>query len=227
MSSNLEEKLLKKIDELQEFSINTLKEMVSIPTSVPPGENYKEFIDYANSVLKDMGMKTEIIKVPESVLKQNIPEMAEYPRYILIGRVEGSSKKPVIHFNGHYDVVPAGEGWTVTEPFTPRIIENKIYGRGTADMKGGIVSAITAIKVLLDLDIDLNGIIEISMTPDEEIGGLCGAKYLVENKFVEPDYVIIPEPSGYDRIWIGHKGVLGERYRYMVKRHMQVFLGME
>ncbi|KUK16729.1 M20 family metallopeptidase [Thermococcus sibiricus] len=223
MSSTLDKSLVKKIDELQEFSINTIKEMVSIPTPVPPGENYKEFVEYANSVLKDIGIKTEIIEVPKSILKQNIPEMADYPRYILIGRVKGNSENPVVHFNGHYDVVPPGEGWNVTAPFVPNIIENKIYGRGTADMKGGIVSAIAAIKALLELDIELNGSIEISMTPDEEIGGLCGAKYLIENKFVNPDYVIIPEPSGYDRIWIGHKGVLwGEITVYGKAAHASV-----
>jgi len=46
------------------------------------------------------------------------------------------------------------------------------------------------------------------MTPDEEIGGICGANYMLEAGISKPNYCIIAEPSGYDRIWIGHKGVL-------------------
>ena len=42
--------LLKEIENLKDFSVNVLKEMISIPTTVPPGENYKEFVEYASSL---------------------------------------------------------------------------------------------------------------------------------------------------------------------------------
>ena len=130
--------------------------------------------------------------------------MEDYPRYLLLGKI--GNGKPILHFNGHYDVVPAGSSWDY-EPFNPAVVNNRIYGRGSSDMKGGMVSVITTLKALLSLDIELNGSLEISMTPDEEIGGMCGAKYLLE-KIDVPNWVIIPEPSGYDTIFIGHKGVL-------------------
>lgn len=202
------DKLFKKIDELKEFSVKTLKEMVSIPTTVPPGTNYKEFADYAKELLKEMGLNVEVVGVPKEYLKKNIPDMIDHPRYIVIGRLKGASEKPILHFNGHYDVVPPGTGWTVTEPFKPKIIDNKLYGRGASDMKGGIVSALTAVKALIESDAIPNGTIEVSMTPDEEIGGICGVLYMLEAGLTEPNYVIIGEPSGYDRIWIGHKGVV-------------------
>ena len=151
--------------------------MISIPTTVPPGENYKEFVEYASSLLKNLGLKTEVIKVPKSYIRQYLPGMEDYPRYLLLGKI--GNGKPILHFNGHYDVVPAGSSWDY-EPFNPAVVNNRIYGRGSSDMKGGMVSVITTLKALLSLDIELNGSLEISMTPDEEIGGMCGAKYLLE-----------------------------------------------
>ncbi len=196
--------LEKHVDGLKDYATRLLKEMISIPTIVPPGESYKEFVDYVKDVLNDLGLKTEVIEVPKDVVKEHIPDMSEYPRYIVIARI--GSEKPVLHFNGHYDVVPAGDGW-ICDPFDATVKGDKIYGRGAADMKGGIASIITAAKALVDLDVDLNGTLEISLTPDEEIGGMCGAKYLLDLIDV-PNWTVIAEPSECRTIWIGHKGVV-------------------
>ena len=200
------ENVLKKVDELREYYVNLLKDMVSIATVVPPGENYKEFVDYSKEVLKDLGMEVNVVEVPRDYLEKHIPEMKDHPRYILLGRLRGSSEI-TLHFNGHYDVVPPGTGWK-TDPFKPVIVNGKLYGRGASDMKGGIVSILTAIKALIESGTEINGTLEVSMTPDEEIGGMCGVNYMLEAELTKPNYCIIAEPSGYDRIWIGHKGVL-------------------
>jgi len=200
------ENVLKKVDELHEYYVNLLKDMVSIATVVPPGENYKEFVDYGKEVLKDLGMEVSVVEVPKDYLAKHIPEMKDNPRYILLGRLKGDGKT-TLHFNGHYDVVPPGTGWK-TDPFKPVIVDGKLYGRGASDMKGGIVSILTAIKALVESGIEINGTLEVSMTPDEEIGGMCGANYMLEAGLTKPDYCIIAEPSGYDRVWIGHKGSL-------------------
>ena len=50
------ENVLKKVDELREYYVKLLKDMVSIATVVPPGENYKEFVNYGKEVLKELGM---------------------------------------------------------------------------------------------------------------------------------------------------------------------------
>lgn len=206
VSGVLKNKVLKKIDELKDFSVDVLKHMVSIPTVVPPGENYKEFVDYAKELLEDAGLKVEVVQVHRSYLEKHIPEMRDYPRYIVVGRLR-KEKGPILHFNGHYDVVPPGTGWK-TDPFKPVIIGNKLYGRGTSDMKGGLASIVTAVKALIEVEAAINGTLEVSMTPDEEIGGLCGVNYMLEEGIVKPNYCVIAEPSGYNRIWIGHKGAL-------------------
>jgi len=103
------EKVLKKVDELHEYYVNLLKDMVSIATVVPPGENYKEFVEYGKEVLKDLGMEVSVVEVPKDYLAKHIPEMKDNPRYILLGRLKGDGKT-TLHFNGHYDVVPPGAG---------------------------------------------------------------------------------------------------------------------
>ena len=54
-----------------------------------------------------------------------------------VGTVDLNDLPPALDILAHLDVVPAGDGWTVTEPFEPRITAGRIYGRGTADDKGG------------------------------------------------------------------------------------------
>lgn len=204
--SVLKNRVLKKIDGLKDFSMEVLKQMISIPTVVPPGEKYRDFVDYAKELLKEIGLEVEVVQVPESYLEKHIPEMKNYPRFIVVGRLK-KGEGPVLHFNGHYDVVPPGAGWK-TDPFKPIIVDNRLYGRGASDMKGGIASIVTAVKALIETEANINGAIEVSMTPDEEIGGMCGVNYMLESGIVKPNYCIVAEPSGYNRIWIGHKGTL-------------------
>jgi succinyl-diaminopimelate desuccinylase len=114
-----------------------------------------------------------------------------------------------VHFNGHIDVVEAGEGWTVP-PFEGVLKDGRVYGRGACDMKGGIAAAVVAVEALLDSGLELPGALEISGTADEESGGYGGVAWLAERGwFSKPrvDHVIIPEPLNVDRVCIGHRGV--------------------
>lgn len=188
-----------------EWGLKVLKDMVAIPTINPPGERYGDFAEYAKEVLESLGVEVKIIEVPAEYVKEYYPDYAAYPRYIVYAKYgEG---KPVFHFNGHYDVVPAGSGWT-RRPFDPVIEGERLYGRGSTDMKGGIASFLVALKSIIDSSKKLKGSIEVALVPDEEIGGESGAGFLVRKVGVRPDYAVIGEPSGSESIWIGHKGAI-------------------
>lgn len=70
----------------------------------------------------------------------------------------------------HLDVVPAGEGWTVTEPFHPLVKDGKIYGRGTADDKGPAIAALYAMRAVKELGIPLKKNVRLILGTDEECG---------------------------------------------------------
>ncbi|MEM2308498.1 MAG: M20 family metallopeptidase [Sulfolobales archaeon] len=184
-----------------------LKDMVSIPTVNPPGDHYLEFANFAKTVLEKIGFDVSLIEVPEDFLDRYYPYAPAHrghPRFIVYARY--GSGKPVLHFNGHYDVVPPGSGWT-RDPFTPVEESGRIYGRGTTDMKGGIAAFIAAAKSIIDSKESLRGTIEVALVPDEEAGG-AGSRYFAVKRFSEPDYVILGEPTTNGIIGIGHKGMV-------------------
>ena len=111
-------------------------------------------------------------------------------------------------FAGHIDVVPAGNGWE-TDPFKPIEKGDKIFGRGTQDMKSGLTAFLYAMKHTKKF----NGTLSCLITSDEEGEAKYGTvevlKYLKKRKFL-PDYAIVAEPTCEkefgDAIKIGRRG---------------------
>ena len=91
-----------------------------------------------------------------------------YDNYV--GAVDLCDKASRLDILAHLDVVPAGEGWTVTEPFAPLVVGDRIYGRGTADDKGPAICALFAMKAVKDLGIPLSGNCRLILGCDEECG---------------------------------------------------------
>ncbi|MDM7275173.1 MAG: M20 family metallopeptidase [Thermoprotei archaeon] len=194
------------VDSALKYSIEVLSRLIAIPTVSPAGEHYDEASKLLARELENLKFNVEVIRVPEDYQKTHCPQAGSNPRFIVYG-VYGEGVKR-LHFNGHYDVVPGGTGWTVTEPFKPLVKDGKLYGRGAIDMKGGIAAVLGAFKLLRDSGISPNLALEAAFVPDEEIGGKCGTGYLVESVAGAPDYVIIPEPSGLSNPWHGHRGIV-------------------
>ena len=106
---------------------------------------------------------------------------------------------PIFAFAGHTDVVPAGneDAWN-TSPFEPTIKGDYLYGRGAADMKGGLASMVTATENFVQDNPDHNGTIAFLITSDEEGVAINGTvkvmDYLNEND-TKIDYCLLGEPS--------------------------------
>lgn len=203
--SNVKDKLVGLAESEKGFMLDVLRRLVSIPTVNPPGESYGDMASYLEGLLSGVGASVRVVEVPRRVLEERIPAYADKPRYIVVARV--GSGGPVLHFNSHYDVVPAGRGWS-SDPFRLRVEGDLVYGRGVVDMKGGMASSITAFKILVDSGLVKEGSLELSFTPDEETGGETGVLYMLEEGLTSPDYVVVPEASGSTNIWIGNKGAL-------------------
>ena len=80
-------------------------------------------------------------------------ETTDYDGYV--GCVDLNELPRQLDILAHLDVVPAGEGWEVTEPFKPVVKDGKLYGRGTADDKGPAVAALYAMRAVKELGIPL------------------------------------------------------------------------
>ena len=112
--------------------------------------------------------------------------------------VHGNSG-PLFAFAGHTDVVPAGDenAWN-TKPFEPTIKDGYLYGRGAADMKGGLASMVTATEKYLKENPNHNGRIAFLITSDEEgvaVNGTVKVMEFLNESNQKIDYFLLGEPS--------------------------------
>ncbi|WP_285766044.1 peptidase [Peribacillus sp. SI8-4] len=114
------------------------------------------------------------------------------PNLVAIKRGTGNGKSLIL--NGHIDVVPEGDhtAWQ-DEPFSGRLLEGKVFGRGTTDMKGGNVSLLMAIEAIVESGIQLKGDVIFQSVIEEESGGAGTLAAVVRG--YNADGAIIPEPT--------------------------------
>ena len=198
------DRVLSTIDALTDEAVALTADLIRMPTVNPPGELYEECARFIGGKLADFDFDVEYYAA------EGRPEHTfTHPRINVLGTRCGRSMRPLVHLNGHFDVVPAGAGWTV-DPFGGDVREGRIWGRGACDMKAGIAAAIFAAEAIRRAGVELHGSVEISGTVDEESGGFAGVAWLAHHGRVSAartDYAIIPEPLYVDRICIGHRGV--------------------
>ncbi len=128
---------------------------------------------------------------------------------------------PALWFLGHTDVVPPGslEDWT-SPPFKAEIRNNILYGRGAADMKGGVAAMVTAAEAFVREQPDHSGQIGILLTSDEEGDAADGIRRVAEvlrQRNAAPAYCLVGEPSSQeqlgDTVRIGRRGSINVRLK--------------
>ena len=203
-STSLIDRVLVEVERAAAEVVDFTADLIRIPTVNPPGEHYEDCARFIGGTLGRLGFDVEYFAA------EGRPEhTARYPRVNVVGTRAGLSPRPTVHLNGHFDVVPAGEGWTV-EPFGGLVRDGKIYGRGSCDMKAGIAAAVFAVEAIRRAGVPVPGTVEVSGTVDEESGGFAGVAWLAEHgrlSSTRTDYCIIPEPLNVDRVCVGHRGV--------------------
>lgn len=143
------------------------------------------------------------------------PEAGRLSLIAALPHPDGDGPRPTLIVNGHLDVVPVmWEEWT-QPPFEPAVVNGRLYGRGSADMKGGIAAAICALDVLEAAGQAPGCNVVFHLVADEEVGGTLGTGVLLEKGLITGDACLIPEPTGMalclaERgLWQGHVVVRG------------------
>ena len=171
-------------------SYQILEKLISFNT-ISSNSNL-ELMSFCENLLKDIGAKISIIKNHEEN-KCNL--------FATIG----SSNKPGIILSGHTDVVPIeGQSWT-TNPFKLTEKNNKLYGRGTADMKSFVACALHA--AIKGSEMNLQTPLHLAFSYDEEIGcvGVRSMIDMLKTLSLKPLFCIVGEPTSM-QIASGHKG---------------------
>jgi acetylornithine deacetylase/succinyl-diaminopimelate desuccinylase family protein len=187
------EEIRKYVSENKQEMIDVLSGLVSIPTENPPGNEYKRCLEYLTDILDQWRIDHRVVAVPDS----------SPPRFSIIGSIGKQGK--CLHFHGHYDVVPADR----KEQFHPVLDGDRLFGRGSSDMKSGLVLILYALRFLQNRLRGKMGRVTFSLVPDEETGGKLGTGYLSKQGLLpEADLgVLMPEPTS-GTVWNGNKGAL-------------------
>jgi acetylornithine deacetylase/succinyl-diaminopimelate desuccinylase family protein len=118
-----------------------------------------------------------------------------------------SGARPTLIVNGHTDVVPVvPERWS-SDPFRPSVVDGRLYGRGSADMKGGLAAAICALATLKAAGHEPACDIVFQFVADEERGGALGTRVLLESGLIQGDACLVPEPTSL-AVCVAERGLL-------------------
>ena len=196
------------VEKNRDAILGTIGELIRIRTeNVPPGGNEKPGQEYlyrlASGFLPERDL--DLFELDE------VPGIREHPlffptiegspriyrdRPILTARLAGSGGGRSLVFTGHMDTVPSyGKSWKVfPDPFSGRIKDGRLYGRGALDMKAGTASGFLALKCLHDLGLRLKGDVYAESVVDEENGGVNGT-LAARLRRPDIDFALLAEPS--------------------------------
>jgi len=171
-----------------ELVVEIAQSLIRVPTENPPG-NESAIVPTLRRWLDLIGARDVTVLTPEQ------------GRTSLLATCGNPGDKRLI-WNGHIDVVPAGDRQTWRNaPFEALVSEGNVWGRGAADMKGPIASALAALATIRDAGISLHGELTIQLVADEETGGELGTKFLHDRGLLAPaDGAICGEPTGLSAV---------------------------
>ncbi|CRK80876.1 acetylornithine deacetylase [Neobacillus massiliamazoniensis] len=163
--------------------IELLSKLISYPTVSPPARNTNEVQEFIKEYLEELGFSTDKWDV--------------YPGDPnVVGVLTGGDSRNFnsLIINGHVDVAEVGDDkeWSFS-PFKAVMKDPYIYGRGVADMKGGIAASLIAIKLLKDLGVTLRGDLQFQSVIGEEVGE-AGTQACVERGYTA-DYAVVVDTS--------------------------------
>lgn len=180
--------------------VEVTRSLVAVDTRNPPG-NEAPIEDTVRSALDGRVSRWQTVE-PQAGRLSLVAEI-EHP--------DGPDPdRPTLIVNGHLDVVPVNaEAWT-HDPFDPQLVDGRLYGRGSADMKGGVAAAICALDTLERAGRSPGCNLVFHLVADEERGGRWGTQALLEQGLIRGDACLVPEPTDLE-LCVAERGLLQAR----------------
>ena len=204
----ISERLLRWLRERKEEMATLLADLIDVPTENPPGRHYRKFAELFESRATRLGLPCERLE-PGSQCSG--ADADDTPPCLSVAYGNGER---VFYFHGHYDVVPAQS----EQQFQLSRKEHFLFGRGSCDMKGGIVSMLYAILALRECGAELDGKVQLILVPDEETGGARGSAKLAELGILGKNGVgmLLAEPTS-GVVWNANRGAISLRVQVQGK----------
>jgi acetylornithine deacetylase len=172
MSATVRKKILDTVDTRRDQSISFLQKMIAIPSVTGDEARIQKFLaDY----MAKLGLSVDMWETDWEALKKHPayrPVDRGYEgRPNIVATLKGTGGGRSLLLNGHTDVIPVVGGVWTDDPWSARIKNGRIYGRGSADMKSGVASHIMAVECLLAAGARPKGDVFINVVVDEEVSG--------------------------------------------------------
>jgi acetylornithine deacetylase len=173
MSDSARQKLLHLIDDRHEAAISFLQQMIAIPSVTGDEAAIQKFLA---RYMTGIGLEVDMWETDWTALKKHpayIPVDRGYEdRPNIVATMKGTGGGRSLLLNGHTDVIPVndGVGWS-DDPWSARIKDGRVYGRGSCDMKSGVASHILAVQYLREAGLRTKGDVYINVVVDEEVSG--------------------------------------------------------
>ena len=180
----------------REAVVTLLRQLVAVPSHTPDGEI--EAAGVLESFLYQAGI---------SSARQEVDEFGVN----VIATVPARDEVDGLLFNGHLDVVPPSSAMAYP-PFDATIEGDRLWGRGAADMKGGVAAMACALAAVRGAGVPLKRPVTLSAVASEEQG--CRGTAALVRRGVDARWAVVGEPTGLDLV-IAHKGV--DRYQVTVE----------
>ncbi|UPL12455.1 dipeptidase [Microbacterium sufflavum] len=199
-------------------ALSDLGHLVRIPGMAWPAFDQTQLERSADAVAtlaRDTGVFDEV-----RVLRAAIPGTDEHGQPAVLATRAARNGKPTILLYAHHDVQPPGDDalWE-TPPFEPTVRDGRLYGRGAADDKAGImahIGAIRAVSSVLGDDLDLG--IAMFIEGEEEYGSRSFAQFLADNKdALRADAIVVADSGNWDSVTPGLTVSLRGNARFTMK----------
>ena len=177
--------------------VELVRRLVSIPSQNPPGDTAALVTAIEAFLADEPRLETRRVEAKDSIVN-------------LIVKLRGARPGRRLIFNGHLDTFPVGEAadWQCG-PYSGTVIDNCLYGRGSADMKAGLAAGLMTAKLLADCRDELAGEFVLALVGDEETGGTWGTQYLLAHDADgRADAVLCADAGSPGVIRFGEKGQL-------------------